>query len=249
MTGEQRSRPSLSRDRDGENRLDLETTGYLLSLMAHDLRNPLSALGSSIGYLVSIDQGLQPDSTESLADAQVSCVWLLQLTDNLDMLARHLMGKSQLPKSRLGIASVVMETVALCLPIAESYHVPLVLDPELSRNHETVRSNRELLSLATANLVLNAVQHGVGGDVEIGLSVAEGNCSVTISDSGPVLTADQAEFEFRARGQTPSKSGSRYSRGLGLFVAHVAAEAAGAHVRMVASPTSRSCLELRVPID
>lgn len=249
MTIEQRGRPSGSRERDGENRLDPETTGHLLSLMAHDLRNPLSALGSSIGYLASIDEGGHPDATESLADAQVSCVWLLQLTDNLDMLARLLMGKPQLPRSRLSIASVVTESAAQCLPIAESYRVPLVVDPEVRKVHETVRSNRELLGLAVANLLLNGIQHGVGGKVEVGLSVVDGVCCVRVSDGGPALAAELAEQEFRAKGQMPSRPGGRYSRGLGLFIAHVAAEAAVARVRMLPSPSGQSCLELLVPIE
>ncbi len=249
MSVEPRSRATGSRGREAESRFDLETVGRLLCLMAHDLRNPLSALGSSVQYLQSVEGGTSPDGMDALVDAQLSGVWLLQLTDNLDMLGRSLSGRLQLPRDRFAFVAPLEEAMFHVRTIAESYRVPLQYADNGGYRSAMVRSSRELLTLSISNMILNAIQHGVGGSVEVTVTVNEERCSLSVVDQGVALRGDVAQNELRPRGQIPNRPDGRYGRGLGLLIADLAAEACGAKLKLGALDDGRSCLELAVSLD
>ncbi len=61
---------------------------------------------------------------------------------------------------------------------------------------------------------------------------------VLVEDRGAPVSSEFSEQAFTAEGQLLAKGlvGARYSRGLGLFAARLAAEAAGAQVRAVPRP-------------
>jgi light-regulated signal transduction histidine kinase (bacteriophytochrome) len=64
---------------------------------------------------------------------------------------------------------------------------------------------------------------------------------VSVMDSGVPLSHDMGEQAFTAEGQLSTKniSGGRYSRGLGLYAARIAADIAGATVRGAAGDGAR----------
>lgn len=210
--------------------------GRLLALIAHDLRNPLSALHSNVGYLVGLPQCEDTETREALDDASLSCECLVVIIDNLDVLARHLEGKAVAPAMRFSALSAVQEAVTRCERIAQSHgcQVSLVPDPHLGAVQ--VRANRDFLVRGLVNLLLNSVQHASGSAIEVGVAVVPGVCRLTITDNGSPLAPDDRERAFAATGQLVAKTNGngRYSRGLGLFVAALSAEAAGAKLEALA---------------
>jgi K+-sensing histidine kinase KdpD len=214
-------------------RLDSELLGHLLALIAHDLRNPLSALHSNIGYLVGLEQCDDDETREALEDAGLSCECLVVIIDNIDVIARQLVGKSTVPLMRFSIGAVVAEALSRCERIAASHRCQLTFSQVGAAQAAQVKSNRGFLTRALVNLLLNSVQHAGGSTIEVELSVgAKGEVFVSITDSGTVLGPEDRDRSFLASGQLSAKTNGngRYSRGLGLYVAKLAAEAAGAKV-------------------
>jgi signal transduction histidine kinase len=221
-------------------RLDNELVGRLLALLAHDLRNPLSALHSNVGYLGGLPQCDDADAKEALDDASLSCECLVVIIDNLDVLARHLEGKTTAPSMRFFVLAAVEEAISRCERIAASHGCQLKFVCDTAAGAIQVRTNRDFLVRCIVNVLLNSVQHASGSTIEVSLLPSPGECQIAVTDSGAPLVAEDRERAFLASGQLVAKTNGngRYSRGLGLFVAALSADAAG--VRISATTQGRS---------
>ncbi len=72
-----------------------------------------------------------------------------------------------------------------------------------------------------------------------------------VEDGGARVTAEFQDKAFTAEGQVSAKGqvGARYSRGVGLYAARLAAHASGAEVRVVAPPTGNgNAFELSIAL-
>lgn len=217
-----------------DQRLDAHLIGSLLGLLAHDLRNPLSALHSNVGFLESVVGSADPDAREALADVTASCSSLKHIIDNLELLGLAVLDQPpRLERGPVGLVDLVNDVLGRLEVVASSYGVQITFEGAAQRQVRLL-AHREMLARALANLLFNAIQHG-GSKTAIAVSVAVSGTSATvvISDSGPPLSEELRATAFTAPGQLVSKSESygRYSRGLGLFAATIAAGLAGAEVR------------------
>ena len=230
--------------------LESELIGQLIALVAHDLRNPLSALHSNVSFVASSNDVGDPERQEALDDAGVSCEALAHIIDNLDVVSQFLLGRRQSSRIRTSAAGVVSEVIGRCERIARSHGVLLHVPRESLSTDIYVRSNREMLARALGNLVCNSIQHGGGGTIRVSMGVDKLDCQITVSDGGAPVIQEFRDSAFTAPGQVGAKSsgGGRYSRGLGLFVATVAAESAGARVR-ASEENGHNVFTMTVPLD
>jgi signal transduction histidine kinase len=234
-----------------QERLDSSVIGELLGLLAHDLRNPLSALHSNLGFLGSILGAADPDARDAVEDGLVSCDGLAHIIDNIDFLGQALQAHEEwLERAPVDIATLVADVVTAARSMAESHGVQIVapLSPGPGTNGE---GRRDLLFRALGNLVRNSIQHSPSGaSVRVVVRASVDEISVLVEDSGSSLGGALQGSAFTAMGQLASKSvpNGRYSRGLGLYTAGLAAAAAGAAVRVVAPPGGAgNAFELVVP--
>ena len=221
--------------------------GPLLVLLAHDLRNPLSALHSNIGFLESSTASDDVDLREALADVTVSCGSLNQIIDNLELFGLSTLDEQpRLERLPLSLEDLAKEAVNKAMSSAGSYNTELILLP-CSNPGLRVRAHRDMAVRALGNLLFNAIQHGGGTQVTVRVRAEPEAGVVEVLDSGYPLADKLREDAFTAAGQLTCKSDpdGRYSRGLGLFAAGVAADLAGAIVRSRQTPEGKNLLELR----
>lgn len=227
---------------------DAELIGSLLALVAHDLRNPLSALHSNVGFLDSLVKN--QDARDALADVSASCGSLKHIIDNLELLGLFVQGKSaKLDRAPVSLFDVTTDVIARVEGIAQSYGATLSLDP--AGRGVRVLAHREMLVRSLGNVLFNAIQHG-GGAVPIGIHISsDGESGVIVcTDGGSALAEPLRVSAFTAEGQLSAKGDAlgRYGRGLGLFSAHIAAQMAGAEVRALSSESGKNCFELRAKL-
>src|SRR6185436_6730720 len=96
-------------------------------------------------------------------------------------------------------------------------------------------------------LIRNAIQHaGETGKVTVRAARDGADVVIAVNDTGTPLAAEMGDQAFTAEGQLSTKnvSGGRYSRGLGLYAARIAARVAGATVRGGTAPATEARFEL-----
>jgi signal transduction histidine kinase len=222
--------------------------GELLGLLAHDLRNPLSALHSNLGYLKSLIATADTDTREAIEDGLVSCDGLAHIIDNIDLFGQSLRGGDAAEGALVDLSLVIADVVAATRSMAQSHGVEVVLALSATSG-ATAQGSREYVSRALANLVRNSIQHSSSSSkVTLSLRAEGPNFVVVVADTG-VSVGGTADDVFTAEGQVGAKSvpNGRYSRGLGLYAAAIAASAGQATVRVgTPPPGATSAFELVV---
>lgn len=219
-------------------RPNLAVLGELLGMLAHDLRNPLAALESNLGFLESELDAKSTEVSEVIDDLRLSCDGLGRIIDSVDLLGRHLFDEGSPELVVTPVASLLGAALEGAQAAARSHWVEVVTPPESLRSGARVRVAREMLVRSLRALVQNAIQHAPQGtEVHVLLTESPSIVTFRVEDSGPALEPEFIEEAFSAAGQLRAKGarGGRYSKGLGLFCARYCAEAAGAELRLAES--------------
>src|SRR5262249_4250931 len=105
------------------------------------------------------------------------------------------------------------------------------------------------LTHLAANLIQNAIRHNLpGGWVELNTGTTSGQVSLTVSNSGPAIPAEQVGELFRPfRRLAPDRIGSVRGSGVGLSIVHAAAAARGPTTPAVAAPGGGLSVTVRFP--
>ncbi len=225
--------------------------GALLALVAHDLRNPLSALHSNVGFLETTLGLKDPDALDALSDIGASCSSLKHIIDNLELLGLSVLEeRPKLERFPASLWEITNEALQRLEPIARSYGCKVSLQGDSSVGLRVV-VQRDMFVRALGNLLFNAIQSsGSDGSVAVGVFGDGARGVVSVRDAGPVLAPNLRESAFTALGQLDCKGDpkGRYSRGLGLFAAAIAAELAGAEARAVEGPAGHNEFQLSAPL-
>lgn len=220
-----------------------------MGLIVHDLRNPLSALHSNASFLQSTRDPTTPDVKEALEDVSASCDALGHIIDNMELLALALRAERRFEQNSFSMRELIGDAISRSRSLAASYSVRLEFVSSPDADVKLVTS-REMLGRALGNLIKNAIQHAQESiPVKISVRLDAKRVLVLVEDSGAAVAADFLDKAFTAEGQVSAKGlvGARYSRGIGLFAARLAADAAGAQVRAVRTQSgSGNAFELSI---
>jgi len=132
--------------------------------IAHDLRSPLNRLRNRLE--VTLMQEASPaDYRHALERTIAEADNLLGTFNALLMIARAEAGSLREAMTWVDLAAIVNDAAELYEPVAEQSGLTLRVDVQEGLQ---IRGNRELLSQATANLIDNALKHGLpqSGDAE-----------------------------------------------------------------------------------
>lgn len=231
---------------------DREILGRVLELLAHDLRNPLSALHSNLGYLKNVTPpSADTDVLEAITDGLASCEGLSHIIANLSAFAQLLRQAPQPAAVPAPALAFVSEALKRTANTARTYGTTIELDVAESARNTRLSLSNELLSRALVNLILNAIHCSPRRSL-VRLTLAlEGDTTLRlcVHDHGPPLEA--ADDAFGVVGQLASKTNprGRYSRWLGLHVASIAAGALGGTLESLPPRAGfTSCLALTLPM-
>jgi signal transduction histidine kinase len=230
-------------------RLESDLIGGLLGLIVHDLRNPLSALHSNASFLQSARDATSPDVKEALEDVSASCEALGHIIDNVELLALALRGEQRFEQNSFTVRELISDALSRSRSLATSYGVRIEFVASADVDVR-LAANREMLGRALGNLIKNAIQHAQDGiPVRVSARLDGERVLLLVEDGGSPVSADFLDKAFSADGQVSAKGlvGARYSRGVGLFAARLAADAAGAKVRaLAASSATGNTFELSI---
>ena len=184
-----------------------------LATLAHELRNPLAPLRSSVEYLRRL-AGMPASSRPPLdtMDRQVS--QLVRLVDDLLDLNRVLYNRLELRRSDVDLAAIIQQALEISKPLVE--HAGHTLEVELPASPIRLHADPVRLTQVFANLLNNSVKYTPpGGRISIAAERAGETAVVRVTDSGVGIPLDQQEAIFGMFTQL-ERSAEREREGLGI---------------------------------
>ncbi len=200
----------------------------MLSVVAHDLRNPLALVGMGAEMLLQ----LLPPGAGTYRETTLSQI--LQATQRMQRLIEDLLDVSQFEQGSFALrmgplspAELFAELEATFRPAAEGASVRLELRGD-SRLPPVWADGGRLLQ-ALSNLVGNALKFcPAGGSVVVSWKMAEGELRVSVADTGPGIPPESLPHVFGAFWQAGDSE--RGGVGLGLWIARTLVEAHGGRI-------------------
>ncbi|MGH7987441.1 MAG: chemotaxis protein CheB, partial [Candidatus Binataceae bacterium] len=191
---------------------------HFLAMLAHELRNPLGAMLSSIEVLRRENHGPPAvDQAQEVIHRQFQ--HLLRLVDDLLDIERLTHGKITINRQQLRLADVVGSTLETCQPLIDSStHEFTVSIPE-----EPIYLNGDLMRLSQvlSNLLNNAFKYTpAGGKIHLNAAREDGGIVIRLRDSGNGVSPEMLPrlFDMYSQGEPLSQAGAK---GLGLGLALV----------------------------
>jgi len=201
--------------------------------MAHDLRNPATAVMSA-AQIFKEESDRLPDDLRPFVRPLLSGARSLRiLLDDLLEVARLEAGRDVVEHERLDLGAVADEIV---------HGLPWEQPIRLSAQPTPVRSDRRRIARIVANLVENAVTHGRDG-VEVEVSPEGRGGRLAVRDHGPGIPPEHLERVFDRYFTT----GRNRSTGLGLSIALDNATLLGGTIEARSAPGAGSEFVLHVP--
>lgn len=212
---------------------------------SHELRSPLSRLRAELEVMLR-----RARSTEEYEDTLRSCLEEVQglqaLTEELLELARIDAREAPEPAAAVAVGDLVEAAVAAVASEADSrgVAVEVVPVPDVRVNAAPIAAK-----VALANVLHNAVKFSpAGGLVRAVVSAQAGEAVVTVSDSGPGITAEEHNhiFDRFYRGQAARKTDSP-GFGLGLAIARALVERQGGHISVLPAGQQGATFSIHLP--
>ncbi|RZI85572.1 MAG: hybrid sensor histidine kinase/response regulator [Rubrivivax sp.] len=183
-----------------------------LAMLAHELRNPLSAVGNAVNVLKMTNR---PESLAFATDViQRQVKQFSRLIDDLLDVSRITSGKIRLQREPIDAVTVLRDAVESVRPLMEKYGHELKV--ELNSLHLPLMADATRIEQVVVNLLTNAAKYTEGkGRIGLSAGQAGGDVLITVSDNGIGIPPDKLAdvFELFAQGE---RSIARSEGGLGV---------------------------------
>ena len=221
-----------------------------LATMSHELRTPLNAIIGFAGtLLMKLPGPLNAEQEKQLRTVQGSAKHLLSLINDLLDVAKVESGKVELAIEPLACQRVIDDVLAALSPAANAKG--LVLQKKVPAFDVPVLADRRAFHQVLINLTNNAIKFTERGSITVELHEPQGDAdlvAVSVSDTGPGITAEDQKRLFQSFAQVESGSKRRVEgTGLGLYVSRKLAELQGGTIALRSAPGQGSCFTLRLP--
>jgi signal transduction histidine kinase len=222
-----------------------------VSVAAHELRTPLSAILGYVEMLLDGDLGhLTRQQRESLEIVERSANRLMAITRNLLDLTRIEAGTILLSLRSVDLGALLRAVVEEYEPelAARDHRVNL----ELPRDLPPALCDEGRAARIVGNLLSNAAKYTLPGgiiSVRLGRDEQEGFLRVCVSDEGPGISLEDQEQLFTRfyRGESARQSGEP-GTGLGLSIARSLVELHGGRIWLESQPGAGSTFIVTLPV-
>jgi signal transduction histidine kinase len=216
----------------------LAALGRMAATVAHEIKNPLSAI-KSIAQVMKEDESLGAEYSQDLS-------LIVGETDRLSQSVTQLLSfarKESAPEQALGVDELLRSVVGLFQASAREQGIPLTYEVKA----DVILPGRSVSVLrdALSNLLLNALQAtGRGGTISVLAVEAAGDLVITVQDSGSGVSAD-----LRERIWEPFFTTRQRGTGLGLAIVRKRMQEVGGSASLASSSPRGAAFHLRVPLN
>ncbi len=210
--------------------------------LAHDLKNPLTIIMLEANQIEQrLGLNATPSVVRGLERIAQNAAYIDRLVSDLLDVCSHDAGRLELRIERLDLARLVRGAAERA-----------VASPDRARVRVEVRSivyawgDETRIERVISNLLNNAFKYCPDGSITVRLDARGNNACVSVIDTGPGLSADEARrvFERYRRGA----SGTQKGYGLGLYTSRKIIEAHRGRIGCVSTPGRGSRFYFELPL-
>ena len=220
-----------------------------LSMLAHELRNPLAPIRSAVDVLRLRGQG-QPDVAwaRDIIDRQV--MHLVRLVDDLLDVSRITRGKIRLHCEPIAIQDIVAAAIETSRPLIEASGHRLQVS--LPNERLDLNGDRTRLAQVLANLLNNAAKYTPsGGNITLDVQHSGGEAVIRVRDTGMGIPPEMLGKVFDLFTQVDrSIDRSQGGLGVGLTLVRKLVELHGGSVRVASEGSGKGAeFTVRLPLQ
>jgi signal transduction histidine kinase len=216
----------------------------LLSVVSHDLRNPLNAIRMNAQLIIrNLHKGLSGEKIEKGSET------ILQICESMNVLINDLLEldrscrPSYLRSAPLKSSQILAEVNELLAPLAAEKKISFQV---IDHAEATFPGDREKLLRVFSNIVGNAIKFTPPeGAITVESQCVKNKLHFDITDSGPGISADQLPKVFEQYWQSSPHSG--HGLGLGLAIARSIIEAHGGKITVKSALGKGSTFTITLP--
>ena len=199
---------------------------HVLSIVAHDLRNPLASIVQSVTlaqHARAPERLVKPLGL--IARAATRMDHLIQGLLDVSLIEA---GQLKIRRDRLNVSNLVLDAVDLQRPLAASSG--LVLRVDVAHDGNVLWANRERLHEVFENLIGNAIKFTeAGGHITVGATQKDGDVLFSVADTGRGIPPESLTHVFDPFWQAVPRAG-RLGSGLGLAITKGVVQAHGGRI-------------------
>lgn len=239
----------ITEQKENEIRLkeSLETLQKLFSIIAHDLRAPLSSFQMALELITSgaVTDGVMRD--QLLTDLESASRINLALLENLLQWSRSQTNTIRLKPETLNVIDLIDENIGLAAPSAAQKSIEI-----RKRGSSSISAfcDRESVNLVIRNLISNAIKFTPdNGSITLAAEEMNGMVHLSVEDTGVGMEPVVMDKLFQSSG-FHSTYGTRNEKGsgLGLRLCRDFAERNGGELRAESRPGEGSRFILTLPL-
>jgi len=220
----------------------MATVGRLSLKVAHEVRNPIAAIGLNAEMLGDIMTGRPAPEMEEAGSLLAA---IREQVTALDALTEEYLAFARFPRPHFeeeSVSGLVRELAEFIRPVATRQG--LTVRVEVDPNVPMMEIDRGLLRQAALNLVKNGLEAlSSGGELTIASHFDGDTVEISVSDSGGGIPRDVAPRLFEQFFTTKPQG-----TGLGLSIARQIAEEHGGEIRWANRPGRGAVFTIRLPI-
>jgi signal transduction histidine kinase len=220
----------------------MATVGRLSLKVAHEVRNPIAAIGlnaETLGDILAERPALEMEEAAGLLSA------IREQVNALDALTEEYLAWARFPRAQFDEDSVnemVVGVVEFIRPLATRQKIQVRLETDVTVPAMAI--DRTLLRQATLNLVKNGMEAlSQGGTVTVRTRRLEDTVEIDVSDTGPGIRPEVAERLFEQFFTTKPQG-----TGLGLSITRQIVEEHGGEIRFASAPGEGTTFTVSLPI-
>jgi signal transduction histidine kinase len=216
--------------------------------MSHELRTPLAAM---LGYAELLQEGIygaQPEkSLPILTRIRSNGKHLLGLINTVLDISKIEAGQFKLNLAEYALGSIVDTVMVATESLAATKK--LAFKTDVAKGLPYGLGDEQRLTQVLLNLVGNAIKFTDAGEVRITAGAANGHFSVSVSDTGPGIPAEECERIFeKFRQVDSSNTRAKGGTGLGLTIAREIVEMHGGRIWVESMLGQGSTFRMELPV-
>ncbi len=184
------------------------------SIIAHDLKNPIAVLLSSVSFLYDKFSDINENSKiEIIENLHNSSKHIASLLENLLQWSSSQTGITEYQPQKTEVGYMIGNAVAVTSGAAERKNIEVISE---CRGILYINADVNMISTVLRNLLSNAIKFtGKGGRIEIVTSENNGKIRITIEDNGIGISEENLSRLFRPDAKFTTK-GTDNEKGTGL---------------------------------